>query len=312
MHAPKSAEVDARPQDHLWVTITFVSITTYDGRMASSADTPRARALGAELRQARSSAGLTTRELAELVGRSNSHVSRWENGKLTPTEADTAAVLAVLGIHGDNRDRILDLARAASEPNWVAPGTDKQLAALTEYERTAQRIINVEPLMIPGLLQSYEYATHIIREFGAKTRGEAEQRAQMRLGRQHVLTGKKPKKLLAIIGEAALWYPPCPDAVMTEQLGKLLENAHRPNIEIRVLPIDRPCGPALSGSWALVEFARTKPVVQLEHFDTSTTITDAKAVRRYQNAIDILTDAALSPAESTMLVAKVVEQKEKA
>ncbi|MEU6270795.1 Scr1 family TA system antitoxin-like transcriptional regulator [Saccharopolyspora shandongensis] len=84
----------------------------------------------------------------------------------------------------------------------MAPGIDKQLAALTEYERTAQTIINIEPLMIPGLLQTYDYARHIMVAYG-QTRGEAEQRAALRIGRQHVLTDTSPKQLVAIVGEYA-------------------------------------------------------------------------------------------------------------
>ena len=202
------------------------SITSYDCCMASSADTPRARALGAELRQARERRGLTTRRLAEIIGRSSSHISRWENGKLIPSEADTATVLAVLGINGADRDRLLELARDALDPNWIAPGTDKQLAALTEYERTAETITNVEPLMIPGLLQTYEYARHIMIAFG-HSRGEAEHRATLRIGRQHVLTEAQPKQLVAIVGEFALRHPICPEDVMLAQARRLLELAER-------------------------------------------------------------------------------------
>ncbi|GAA4876589.1 helix-turn-helix transcriptional regulator [Saccharopolyspora cebuensis] len=279
--------------------------------MVSSADTPRARALGAELRQARERRGLSMRRLADAVGRSGSHISRWENGQLIPTEADTATVLAVLGVNGADRDRMIELARDAADPNWVAPGVDKQLAVLTEYERTAKTIINVEPLMVPGLLQTYDYARHIITAFGASSRGEANQRAHVRIGRQHVLSGNAPKNLVAFIGEVALRYPPCPNDVMVEQLWQLRQFSGFPNIDMRVLPIDRPAGPALSGAWALIEFARTKPVVQFEHYDTSATITDARAVSRYREAVDTLRDVAMDPAESVELIAEILATKER-
>ena len=140
--------------------------------MPSTADTPRARQLGAELRAARKAAGLSTSELGTRLGRSHTHVSRWENGKLTPREADVGAVLGILGVTGDERERLLQLARDAGDPNWVAPGVGKQLTVLTEYERTAQRITDVEPLLIPGLLQTGNYARSIMLGAGA-TRGEA-------------------------------------------------------------------------------------------------------------------------------------------
>lgn len=59
----------------------------------SRAETPRARALGAALRDARKNLGLTTRQLADLIGRNNSHITRFEQGQLIPSEADLGAVL---------------------------------------------------------------------------------------------------------------------------------------------------------------------------------------------------------------------------
>ncbi|MBB5156777.1 helix-turn-helix domain-containing protein [Saccharopolyspora phatthalungensis] len=265
--------------------------------------------MGAELRQARERRGYSTRKLAEIIGRSSSHISRWENGRLNPSEADTATVLAVLGVNGADRDRLLELARDALDPNWVAPGIDKQLAALTEYERTAQTITNVEPLMIPGLLQTYEYARHIMIAFGA-SRGEAEQRATLRIGRQHVLTDAPAKQLVAIVGEYALRYPVCPDDVMVGQLRHLQRIAELDNVMLHVLPMDRPAAAMLSGSWALLEFSRTKPVLHLEHFGSSATITDEKTVESYRHAVDTLRGLAMSPAEATELIADVIRSKE--
>ncbi|MDA3646646.1 helix-turn-helix domain-containing protein [Saccharopolyspora indica] len=277
--------------------------------MASSADTPRARALGVELRQARERRGYSTRKLAEMIERSSSHISRWENGKLIPSEADTATVLAVLGVNGPDRERLLELARDALDPNWVAPGIDKQLAALTEYERTATTVINVEPLMIPGLLQTYEYARHIMVAYG-QSRGEADQRATLRIGRQHVLTDKPPKKLIAIVGEYALRHSVCPDDVMVEQLHQLLKISALSNVTFQVLPMERPSAAALSGPWALLEFPRAKPVLHLEHFRSSATITDEKTVKSYRAAADELLDLAMSPAETAALVADVIKSRE--
>jgi hypothetical protein len=244
-----------------------------------------------------------------MIERSSSHISRWENGKLIPSEADTATVLAVLGVNGVDRDRLLELARDALDPNWVAPGVDKQLAALTEYERTAETIINIEPLMIPGLLQTYEYARHIMVAYG-QSRGEAEQRATLRIGRQHVLTDTPPKQLIAIVGEYALRYPVCPDAVMVEQLRHLLRLAELDNVTLNVLPMDRPAAAMLSGPWALIEFSGTKPVLHLEHFGSSATITEEKTVKSYRGAVDSLQELAIGPTETTRLITDVIRSKE--
>ncbi|MDV6014075.1 helix-turn-helix transcriptional regulator [Haloechinothrix sp. LS1_15] len=280
--------------------------------MASTADTPRARQLGAELRQARTEAGLTTTQLGKQLGRSHTHVSRWENGKLAPSAEDTAAVLGILGVTGEERDRLLDLARAAADPNWVAPGVDKQLAALREYERTASMIIDVEPMLIPGLMQTPAYARQIITEFGA-TSGEADHRSMVRLGRQHVLTDDPPVTFHAIIGEYALRYQPCTDDVMVGQLRHLAKLAQADNVTVQVLPIGVSHAAAMTGPWVWISFTDdSKPVVHLEHYCSSATITDERTVERYKIAADTLCEAAMSPSESIELIATISAGKERA
>ncbi|GAA2772673.1 helix-turn-helix transcriptional regulator [Saccharopolyspora taberi] len=278
--------------------------------MASTADTPRARQLGAELRQARKNAGLTTHQLGAQLGRSHTHVSRWENGRLTPSEADTGAVLGILGVTGPERDRLLELARDAGDPNWVAPGIERQLAALTEYERTARRITNVQPLLVPGLLQTSDYARSIMIGAGA-TRGEADQRVTYRLGRRDVIIRRRnPVEFCAIIGEQALRHPPCADDVMIDQLRQLAKWADLDNVTVQVLPADRRYTPALEGPFVLIEFDRTKPVVQLEHYRSSTTITDARDVDDYQAAADTLRAAAMNADDSAALIAEIADRLE--
>lgn len=277
--------------------------------MVSNADTPRARALGVELRQAREANQLSTRRLGELIGRDGSHISRWENGKLIPTEADTATVLAVLGVTGDERERLLALARDALDPNWVAPGVDKQLAALGEYERTAKHIMNVEPLLIPGLMQTAEYARAVMVEFGA-TRGDADQRATHRLGRQHVLTKSRPVSMATIIGEYALRYPPCAPDIMAEQLRHLMKLSALDNVAIQVLPLDQPSAPALMGPWSVIEFHRAKAVLHLEHYSSSVTLTDEKTLTRYRDAADTLRGMAMSEEESIRLIVGFIREQE--
>jgi hypothetical protein len=203
----------------------------------------------------------------------------------------------------------LQLARDAADPNWVAPGVDKQLAALIEDERTARRIVNVQPLLIPGLLQTEEYARSIMVGAGT-TRGQADQRILVRLGRQSVLTRRRPPEFLAIIGEHALRYPQCESDVMAEQLQHLLEMSARPNLSILVLPINIGYSPALEGPFVLLEFDRGDPVVQQEHYRATTTLTDSRDVRDYQTAVDVIVTQAMSPEESAAFIAGLMKETE--
>lgn len=265
--------------------------------------------MGYELREARKRAGLSQEELATAIGRAKSHVSRWENGRLIPTETDTAQVLQALGVQGPERMSLLELARDALDPDWLAPGIDRQVAALLEYERTAATIVTVEPLIVPGLLQTYDYAFQLATASGA-TRGEAVQRAQMRVGRQHVLSSSKPPRLVAYIGEYAVRHSLCSADVMVEQLQHLVKSGEEGTVSLRLLPLGQPAVSTLSGPWSLLEFERTKPIVHLEHYGMSATITDAKSLDRYRSAVNMLHEVAMSPTDSIRLIADVIENEE--
>jgi transcriptional regulator with XRE-family HTH domain len=279
--------------------------------MVSTADSPRARALGAGLRAAREQAKLSQTALAEQLGRHHSHISRWENGKLVPSEADVGAVLGILGVTGDERDELIQLVHDASDPNWVAPGVEKQLAALMDYERTARTITDIEPLMVPGLLQIPDYARSIMIGAGA-TRGEADQRIVVRMGRQNlVLSRKLPFEFVAMVGEHALRYPPCDPPIMVEQLRHLLHLGQRPQVSIMVLPLSAGYLPALEGPFVLLEFDNNrKPVVYLEHYRSATALTDGGDVRDYQAAVDATRRKAMSPDDSAELIARLADKME--
>src|SRR4030081_1977061 len=96
---------------------------------------PQAVQLGAELREQRKRADMTVVQVGEALGFHQSTISRWERGESMPDEADTAALLAIYGVRGADRDRLVELARLNAVADWVAPRGGEQLAALMEYER---------------------------------------------------------------------------------------------------------------------------------------------------------------------------------
>lgn len=276
--------------------------------MASTKNTPRAHALGAGLREKRQGK-MTVRELAQQLGKAHSAIVRWEGGQIAPSVEDTAAVLGILGVTGPERDRLLELARDAADPNWVAPGVHRHVAALAEYERTASSITNVQPLMVPGLLQTAEYARSIMLSAGA-TRGEADQRVIYRMGRRDILTRAEPVEFHAIIGESALRFPPCERAVMAAQLRHLQKWAEMPNVTVQAVSLDHGYSPSLEGPFVLLEFDKARPVVQLEHYRSATTLTDVGDVRDYKDAAETLRRDAMSPASTTGLIADIADEME--
>ncbi|SFP04858.1 Helix-turn-helix domain-containing protein [Saccharopolyspora antimicrobica] len=107
--------------------------------VGKSEHTPKARALGAELRECRRDAGLTQQELADQIGVSHVSVSRYESGTRLPKPEDVAQILATLGVNGQRYAELVDMARGAEHPNWLVAsgvtGIRRELTTLIELER---------------------------------------------------------------------------------------------------------------------------------------------------------------------------------
>ncbi|MPZ81738.1 MAG: helix-turn-helix domain-containing protein [Actinophytocola sp.] len=274
--------------------------------MAGTSYNPRARFLGAELREARVAAGIGVRELAKKLGIGHAKISLWENGKKIPTTEDVARYLTAIEVTGDEFDRLLDMARSAGQPNWLEvgiPGIAEQLAALMWFEKVATTIAEVGPLVIPGLLQTGDYARSIMGD-----RPTADTRVAMRLGRRDVLTRRNPAEFTALIGEAALRQPIAEPDVMAAQLDHLLKTAELPNVTIQVMPANTRWHPGLLGPFVVLTFPKAKPIVHVEHHRSSAFIFDDDDVQAYFEAIDRIHQVTLSPEESLGLIAKVIKE----
>ncbi|TDD56718.1 helix-turn-helix domain-containing protein [Saccharopolyspora elongata] len=282
--------------------------------MDETTPAPRAYVLGAELRDARNRAGLGLRQLAAKLDVSHSVVVRWERGQRVPSTESVSALCAVLGMNGATRDRLMKLTReAVSEPpNTVSVGRTgeaDQLAALLEFERMATAITDVAPILMPGLLQTADYARAIMSE-GIPS-GEADKRVMMRLGRRDLIVRKRaPIRFTAFMLESALHQSVGGPEVMIEQLQFLMEMGERDNVEIRVIPRSAGWTPAHAGPFVLLAFAKAAPVVHLEHHRSSVFLRDEADVKAFVSAREDVEQVALSPDATAELIARVINQEE--
>lgn len=271
--------------------------------------TPRARAIGAELRRAREDAGLSARTLATRLGIAHTTIGRWESGERSPRPTDVAAVLGALGVDHEVREELIELSRNSDGRHWVASGLPeqkRQLAALLELERDAARIVNVSPLLVPGLLQSSGYARAIIGGGGVPS-VEVETRVAVRIGRRDVIMRReRPAELLALVDETALNRNIGGPSVMADQLRSLEEASHWANVTLRAIPESAGWHPALEGPFVLLEFADRTSVVQIENRRSALFFHEPVDVEAYQLAIDRVQDIAMSPAETRALIADVL------
>jgi transcriptional regulator with XRE-family HTH domain len=276
------------------------------------ARTPKARALGAALRQAREAKGLLLRELAAALQRDNGVLSRWETGERTPKPEQVAQILTRLGIDGDRYDEIMTLAYGTDESQWVAttlPEQKQQMAAYIDREQKATRIVEVAPLLVPGLLQTSDYINAIMTAGGVPT-DEIENRIKSRIGRRHVIDKPKPADLLVLLGQGALSQDVGGRQVTIEQVQHLQDMAAKPNIELRIMPNGRGWHPGLEGPFLIVNsdgadiaFVETRRSMLMLHEEGD--------VATYRHAVERIMRITVDPDSSIRFLASLSIRLEK-
>ncbi|WP_326567137.1 helix-turn-helix transcriptional regulator [Amycolatopsis rhabdoformis] len=272
--------------------------------------TPRVRTLGASLREVRLGAHFGVRELARRIGVNPSLVAHWEFGSRVPTPEDVSAVLGALGVVGDEKMRILNLARGSAEEGWIAygrPGTPNQLTCLVACEHAAKAMAEWSPLGIPGLLQTADYARALLESTGLAA-AEVERRIAVRMERRNLILGSDPLPFEALIGEAALRDTLGTPATMAGQLRALASLSERPTITVRVVPSGIGWHPGLAGRFILYTIRDSRPVVYFEHLSSGAFVADDYDVRQYRAAIEGIRKVALSAADSTALATRLAEE----
>jgi transcriptional regulator with XRE-family HTH domain len=277
------------------------------------ARTPKARALGGALRQARTDKGMPLRELASAISRDSGVVSRWETGDRTPKPELVAQILTTLGVGGARYEEIMTLAYGTDESQWVAttlPEQRQQMAAYVDWEQSATRIVEVAPLLVPGLLQIGDYI-HAIMTAGGVPNGEISSRITGRIDRRDVIEKAKPARLLVLLGQNVLNNDIGGREVTIAQARHLLEMAGRPNIEIRIIPDHGGWHPALEGPFTLVEVDPTDrgSIVFMETRRSILMMHELGDVDAYKRAVDRIMPIVLSPATSTKFLADVAHNR---
>ncbi|MBP2321444.1 transcriptional regulator with XRE-family HTH domain [Kibdelosporangium banguiense] len=267
----------------------------------------RDRALGAQLKTMRTrQTELSLEAAAEMLGWSAATMSRIENGKRHISAEDVASILAVYRIPVDQRDALVRRAKAIDEPGWWSrplPGVPDELGALASYEADANALTDWSVNIIPGLLQTYEYAKAYMLDIGNPSE-DIEMVWMARLRRQQIL----PKiEYTAFIGEAAIRTPFGGAEVLTAQLKHLVEVTKR-GIGVRLVPQHLPRA-GLYHSWLLLDFPGSPSIAHIELLRGGVFLHDPE-VDGYVSQRAKLNKIALSTAESRDILRKLIEQRE--
>ena len=273
--------------------------------------TLRARRLALELLRRREAAGLTREEAARQLEWSTSTIFRIETGRSRPQPGNVRVLLELYGVTGPERDGLIRLSREARQPGWwhsfrdILPNPYEVYIGL---EAGAASIRNFEPVVIPGLLQTEEYARQTLRNGpGELDREDVERLVQVRMERQRILGREDRPRLWAVLDEAVIRRVVGGPEVMREQLRHLIDCAEQGKTTLQVVPFGAGAHAGTTGPFVIMDFPEpTDPsVVYVETLAGDIYLEERSDVSRYTIAFDRLRAAALHPDESVQIIEHV-------
>ncbi|CRK57567.1 Putative DNA-binding protein in cluster with Type I restriction-modification system [Alloactinosynnema sp. L-07] len=262
------------------------------------------RGLAAELKTLRKNSERTTLEIAKRSGFSPPVLNRMENGLREVTVEECATLLAIYGIKGKERIRIMNLAKQPGDMLIFRGDVAEVLRALVNFESTSTRIVEGSMMRVPGLLQTADYMRAVM-VIARMSPDYIKDMVATRLKRQEVLWKQGAPTYLAILDEIAIRRRTGSAELMAEQIVHLCDMAQRPNIDIRVIPIDHGAHDGLDGNYKLMEFAKGDPVILLEHRSSSLFVDESSEIELHQNVTDRLVEVALSSADTVKFLRRL-------
>jgi hypothetical protein len=269
--------------------------TAGDGPGPAAGPTALRILLGAHLRRLREAQGVSREDAGWEIRASESKISRMELGRVSFKERDIADLLILYGVDdGEERERLLALARQANTPGWWHRYGDVLPSWFQSYlglEASAALIRTYEVQFVPGLLQTEDYARAVVLLGHGRARPEEiDRRVALRMQRQQILDRADPTHLWAVVDEAVLRRPIGNPAIMRAQLEALLEATGRPNVRLQIIPFHAGGHSAAGGAFTILRFPdRELPdIVYIEQLTSALYLDKRDDVEQYVAAIERL------------------------
>ena len=257
---------------------------------------------GAEVRRAREEAGMSQAELGQITGHERSYVSKVETGDIDASEIFAIGCDRAFPAKMGWFTRFwLDSHKWHSiYPVWFHDWVEK-------FEREAVALRLGEHSLIPGLLQTEEYARELLGSLRRQDHDTLERNVVGRLDRQRILDRADPPDLRVVLNESVLYYQVGSADVMHRQLIHLLAIAHRPNVCVQVIPASARAYIGFAGGLGVATLADGSMGAYLETTIQDMTLTDAKLVSQTAQMFEDLRDYALTRLGSLESIAEAVE-----
>jgi hypothetical protein len=281
--------------------------------MADHIPTVRQRRLAQALRELRQEAGLTQDAVAARMGWHTSKLFRMENARNPRVDwIDVKELMDTYGVRSPHREALIQLARDARMRGWWTPYRDVFTGSYVALENESSTMRLYCPELVPGLLQTEEYARAVIRAVRpGYDEDSVERRVTARLARQKVLLDRvPPPDLELVLNEAVLRRLVGSEQVMAAQLGALADAAQRPGVTLQVLPFSAGAHASLEGGFVLIEFPEeTDPdVVYVEGIMGDLYLESVEEVKRYQSAFERIQAVALAPKEISAFISALARK----
>ncbi len=271
------------------------------------------RRLARRLTELRRASGHTANHVCDLLDWGRGKVGRFEaNHWKRPEMSDIRDLLRVYGVDDDERADLETLAMKARVKPWWRDYSDVFENEFAGFENDAVQIRVCMPLLVPGLLQTRDYAEAVLRVAPRPPTWRA-RATEARIRRQQILdrTDGTAPRLVAVITEASLMYRWGSKNERREQIDHLVKMASHPNVELR---IQRFADGPHRGLWSMIDifdFEGDEPsVVYLESDTAIQEVTASDDVMAYVEGFSRSRDSALEPADTTQYLKHLAEQLE--
>ncbi|AXK32858.1 helix-turn-helix domain-containing protein [Streptomyces armeniacus] len=273
------------------------------------------RLLGAELRALREERGLTADEAAGRLGWHPSKMSRVETGRSGLRDAELSRVLDVYEVTEPvAREALSSMSRDGKRRKWWQPYSDvltKRYSSFISLESEASSARSFQMSLVPGLLQTPDYARAVIRALKPeRAPDEVNALVEVRLARQNAaLNRESPLRVWGVIDEAVLHRVVGDGGLMAGQLKRLLTASEQPEITLQVLPFGAGSHAGLLGPFVILEFPvrADLDVVCTEGLTSNVYLEREEDVAAYSRAFDHVRAAALDVGPSRDLIARRAE-----
>jgi transcriptional regulator with XRE-family HTH domain len=272
------------------------------------------RQLGRYLRDLRNRQHITVKTAAEELEWSETKIWRIETGQTSLRSHDVEIMCRIYAAPTDLTEALMGLAKETKAKGWWHAYGDvipENFDLYLGLEEAASQLAWYEPELVPGLLQTMDYARAIIGAEPLIDADEVDRRVQLRIERQALIRRPTaPLALRVVLNESILRRPVGGREVMSAQLVALAEAAELSNVKLRVVPFSAGLHHGLmSGPFEVLRFPLngdgqdSEPsTVYVDGYTGDLYLDKPAEVERYSDAFETIWAAAASEAASSKLI----------